>query len=129
MANEVTIHVKARDMASKALDTIGKTIIRNMTQATVKLTGFAAAAAAAFPAVVTILRPVVMWTAKLTTALVQAAPALAAFGVAGLFVKATLGQIFDKENAMVKALTPMAKAFTDAGKAASKAAAEGIRPM
>jgi hypothetical protein len=129
MTNEVTIHVKAKDTASKALDTISKTIVRNMTQATIKLAGFAAAAAAAFPAVVQLLTPVVVWTYKLTAAMLQAAPALAAFGVAGVFVKATLGQIFDKENAMVKALTPLGKAFTDAGKAASKMAAEGIRPM
>ena len=127
--NEVVIHVKAKDAASKALDTIGRTVVRNMTQATAAVIGWGAAFAGAAPAAVTLLKPVVLWTAKLASAFVQASPALAVFAAQGLFVKAALGQIFDKNNALVASLNPLTKAWTEMGQSASKAAADGVKPL
>ncbi|RAY13600.1 hypothetical protein DPM19_18145 [Actinomadura craniellae] len=57
------------------------------------------------------------------------APMLLSFAAAGLFVKATLKQIFAEGSAARKALQPIGDAFTAAGKAASEAAARGIRPL
>jgi phage-related protein len=61
--------------------------------------------------------------------LLSAAPALLAFAAAGLFVKATLAQIFKEGSAARTALQPIADRFTKAGEAASRAAARGIRPL
>jgi len=135
MANTVEIHVRARDMASNVFDGVGRgmTALRGkvleslapLGQMALKLAAVASTAISAAP----LLVPVVKAVYGVGQAAVQAAPALVAFAVAGIFVKTTLSQIFKEGSAARLALEPIAHAFKHAGEHASEMASRGIKPL
>src|SRR5690606_39114224 len=131
----VEIHVKAKDSASRVLGGVGKAFkgiasnvgaaIGTLAKGATSIAAIGSSAASAAP----LLLPAAKAVAGVGQAALQASPALLSFAAAGVFVKATLGQIFKEGSAARKALQPLADRFSQAGEAASRAAAKGVRPL
>lgn len=135
MANTVEINVKAKDSASRVLSGMGKAVkglrknildaLKPVGEMALKIASIGSTAASAAP----LLLPAVKAVAGVGQAALQASPALLSFAVAGGFVFVTLKKIFGEGSAAREALSPLAKAFNDAGEAASRAAAKGVKPL
>lgn len=133
--NTVEIHVRAFNDTRNVFEGVGRglaplkakvtELLAPLGQMTLKLATMASTAISAAP----LLVPVAKAVYGVGQAAVQAAPALAAFAVAGIFVKATLSQIFKEGSAARAALEPIGHAFKHAGEHASEAAARGIQPL
>lgn len=116
------------DRLASAASSMGKKLRESLApiaEVGVKIAGIGSAAVGAGP----LLVPVAKALFTVGQAAVNASPALLSFAAAGLFVKATLGQIFKEGSAMRQALQPLADRFNQAGEAASRAAAKGVRPL
>lgn len=135
MSNVVEIDVKADDHASGVLGGLGKVTSALKGKLTEAAAGMARMGLAMGAVVTTglsaipVLAPVGVAIYNIGAAAVSAAPALVAFRLAGEFVKFTLKEIFAKGSAAVAVLEPLKTRFTDAGKAASEAAAKGVAPL
>jgi phage-related protein len=135
MANEVEIKVTSRDDTRGALDKSGKgltslksrlnEVLKPLAMFTLQAANMAGTAISAGQA----LAPAVHAVLGFGKAMIQASPALLAFAVAGGFVALTLRKIFGQGSAARAALSPLKKGFDDAGVAASKAAASGVKPL
>ena len=135
VSNTVEIHVKAKDSASRVLGGVGKAFkniasnvaanLGTLAKGATSIAAIGSTAASAAP----LLLPAAKAVFGVGQAALQASPALLSFAAAGLFVKATLGQIFKEGSAARKALQPLADRFNQAGDAASRAAAKGVRPL
>lgn len=119
---------KANKPTSKVSDTVSK-LTKNAAgaakaigSAIAPIAGVASAAVSAAPAVAAAAGALI----NVARAAGGAAPALAAIAAAALFVKLTLTQI---APAIVSSLKPVTDAFTRAGTAAGKLAAEGVKPL